>query len=79
VVGLYLHPPDKAIVLCVYEKSQVQARDRTAPILPLRPGIPEKQTRLRPTRDHHVVRGTGGGDGERSRLGGEVIALRNVR
>ena len=44
VVGLYLNPPDKAVVLCVDEKSQVQARDRTAPILPLRPGIPEKQT-----------------------------------
>ncbi len=44
VVGLYLNPPEKAIVLCVDEKSQVQALDRTAPILPLRPGIPEKQT-----------------------------------
>jgi transposase len=44
VVGLYLHPPDKAIVLCVDEKSQIQALDRTAPILPLRPGIPERQT-----------------------------------
>jgi transposase len=44
VVGLYLNPPDKAVVLCVDEKSQVQALDRTAPILPLRPGIPEKQT-----------------------------------
>jgi transposase len=44
VVGLYLNPPDKAIVLCVDEKSQVQALDRTAPILPLRPGIPQKQT-----------------------------------
>jgi hypothetical protein len=44
VVGLYLHPPDKAIVLCVDEKSQVQALDRTAPVLPIRPGIPEKQT-----------------------------------
>jgi transposase len=44
VVGLYLHPPDKAVVLCVDEKSQVQALDRTAPMLPLRPGIPEKQT-----------------------------------
>jgi hypothetical protein len=44
VVGLYLNPPDKAIVLCVDEKSQVQALDRTAPVLPLRPGIPEKQT-----------------------------------
>ncbi len=44
VVGLYLNPPEKAVVLCVDEKSQVQALDRTAPILPLRPGIPERQT-----------------------------------
>jgi transposase len=44
VVGLYLNPPDKAVVLCVDEKSQVQALERTAAVLPLRPGIPEKQT-----------------------------------
>jgi transposase len=44
VVGLYLNPPDKAVVLCVDEKSQVQALDRTAPILPIRPGLPEKAT-----------------------------------
>jgi transposase len=44
VIGLYLNPPDQAVVLCVDEKSQVQALDRTAPVLPLRPGIPEKQT-----------------------------------
>ena len=44
VVGLYLNPPDKAIVLCIDEKSQVQALDRTAPVLPLRLGMPEKQT-----------------------------------
>lgn len=44
VVGLYSNPPDKAIVLCIDEKSQVQALDRTAPVLPLRLGIPEKQT-----------------------------------
>jgi hypothetical protein len=44
VVGLYLAPPDNAIVLSIDQKSQVQALDRTAPILPLRPGIPEKQT-----------------------------------
>ena len=44
VVGLYLNPPDKAIVLCVDEKSQVQALDRTAPTLPMRLGLPEKQT-----------------------------------
>ena len=44
VVGLYLHPPEKAVVLCIDEKSQVQALDRTAPILPIMPGIPERQT-----------------------------------
>jgi transposase len=42
VVGLYLDPPEKAVVLSVDEKSQIQALDRTAPILPLRPGLPEK-------------------------------------
>jgi transposase len=44
VVGLYVNPPENAVVLCVDEKSQVQALDRTAPILPLRPGLPEKRT-----------------------------------
>lgn len=44
IVGLYLNPPDKALVLSVDEKSQIQALDRTAPILPLRPGLPERQT-----------------------------------
>jgi transposase len=44
VVGLYLDPPEKAIVLCVDEKSQIQAVNRTAPILPVRPGLPEKAT-----------------------------------
>lgn len=44
IVGLYLNPPDRALVLCVDERSQIQALDRTAPILPLRPGLPERQT-----------------------------------
>jgi len=44
VVGLYLNPPDKALVLCVDEKSQIQALERTRPMLPLRPGIPARQT-----------------------------------
>src|SRR5258708_7632141 len=44
IVGLYLNPPDRALVLCVDEKSQIQALDRTAPMLPLRPGLPERQT-----------------------------------
>jgi len=44
VVGLYLNPPDKALVLCVDEKSQIQALERSQPLLPLRPGIPARQT-----------------------------------
>ena len=44
VVGLYLNPPDHALVLCVDEESQIQALNRTAPILPLRPGWPERRT-----------------------------------
>ena len=44
VVGLYLDPPDRALVLCVDEKSQIQALDRTRPLLPLRPGIAARQT-----------------------------------
>src|SRR5829696_7875475 len=44
VVGLYLHPPEKAVVLCVDEKPQIQALERTAPVLPVRPGQPERQT-----------------------------------
>jgi hypothetical protein len=44
IVGLYLDPPDKAIVLCVDEKSQAQALERSQPILPLRPGLPARQT-----------------------------------
>jgi len=44
IVGLYLHPPDRALVLCVDEKSQIQALDRTAPLLPMRPGQPERRT-----------------------------------
>jgi transposase len=50
VVGLYLNPPDAALVLCVDEKTQVQALDRTAPVLALRPGLPERRT-------HDYVRG----------------------
>ncbi len=44
VVGLYLDPPENAIVFCVDEKSQIQALERSQPILPLRPGVPERQT-----------------------------------
>jgi transposase len=44
VVGLYLAPPERAVVLCVDEKSQIQALNRSAPILPLLPGTPERAT-----------------------------------
>ena len=44
IVGLYLHPPERAVVLCVDEKAQIQALDRTQPVLPLRPGVPERRT-----------------------------------
>ena len=44
IVGLYLNPPDPAMVLCVDEKSQVQALNRTQPILPLAPGVPARQS-----------------------------------
>lgn len=44
IVGLYLNPPDKALVLCADEKSQVQALDRTQPLLPMRPGQAERRT-----------------------------------
>jgi transposase len=50
VVGLYINPPEGALVLCVDEKSQIQALDRTAPVLPRRPGLPERRT-------HDYVRG----------------------
>ena len=44
VVGLYLNPPEKALVLCVDEKTQIQALDRSQPLLPMRPGQPERHT-----------------------------------
>lgn len=44
VVGLYLNPPDNAVVLCLDEKTQIQALNRTQPLLPLRPGLPARQT-----------------------------------
>jgi transposase len=44
IVGLYLAPPDRALILCVDEKSQIQALDRTQPLLPMRPGQAERRT-----------------------------------
>ncbi len=69
LVGLYMNPPDTAVVLCVDHKSRIQALDRTAPILPLMPGVPQRRThdykrrrnhqpagraRLRNRQSHHV-------------------------
>ena len=44
IVGLYLHPPERAVVLCVDEKPQIQALERSQPVLPMRPGLPERRT-----------------------------------
>ena len=44
IVGLYLSPPERALVLCVDEKSQIQALDRSRPLLPMRPGQVERRT-----------------------------------
>jgi len=44
VVGLYLDPPERALVFCVDEKSQIQALDRSQPVLPMMPGVPQRQT-----------------------------------
>ncbi len=44
IVGLYLNPPDRALVLCVDEKAQIQALDRSQPVLPMRPGQAERRS-----------------------------------
>jgi transposase len=44
IVGLYMSPPENAVVICCDEKSQMQALDRTQPLLPMRPGVPERRT-----------------------------------
>lgn len=55
IVGLYLAPPERAVVLSVDEKSQIQALDRTQPVLPLRPGSAEKRKRTHDYRRHGVT------------------------
>ena len=65
IVGLYLDPPEAALVLCVDEKTQVQALDRTAPVLPLLPGVAAAaHPRLPPPRHHQPVRRPGCGLGQ---------------
>ena len=59
IVGLYLNPPEAAVVLCVDEKSQIQALDRTAPVLPLMPGVPERRTHDYTARHDQPVRRPG--------------------
>ncbi len=56
VVGLYMNPPDDAIVLSFDEKSQIQALDRTQQSLPMKQGRPDVHPRLQAPWHHHVVR-----------------------
>jgi len=56
VVGLYMAPPERAIVLSVDEKTQIQALDRTAPMLPMKPGQVERTPRLQTQRHHEPLR-----------------------
>ena len=59
MVGIYMNPPEHALVLCVDEKTQIQALDRTAPILPMLPTTPARMSghaRLHPQRHHRPVR-----------------------
>jgi hypothetical protein len=56
IVGLYLTPPNRALVLSVDEKSQIQALDREQPVLPTMPGVPERRTQIRAARDDLAVR-----------------------
>jgi len=44
IVGLYMNPPERAVVFCVDEKTQIQALDRTQPVFPLLPGTPERRS-----------------------------------
>ena len=68
VAGLYHHPPERAVVLCVDEKSGIQALDRSQPVLPLMPGVPER-------RSHDYVRhGTTGLFAAFNIAGGTVIS-----
>ena len=63
IVGLYLNPPERAVVLCVDEKSQIQALDRTEPILPMLPGHPRtRDPRLQAPRDLEPLRRAGSRD-----------------
>ena len=62
IVGLYLDPPERALVLCVDEKSQIQALNRTQPALPMWPGLPVRMTHdYASPRHHQPVRRAGGG------------------
>src|SRR4051794_34074892 len=65
IVGLYMDPPEHAVVFCVDEKSQIQALDRTQPMLPMRPG--QLDPRLQTARDHVSVCCAGAEDQPRDR------------
>lgn len=57
IVGLYMSPPDRAVVLCVDEKSQIQALDREQPVLPMAPGVAERRTHNENERAASLARG----------------------
>ena len=79
VVGLYMDPPERAVVLCVDEKSQIQALERSQRSLPLKPGRAGTMTHdYKHKRHHHFVRGVGHRHGGRSSpIVGPVIATRS--
>lgn len=80
VVGLYLDPPERALVFCVGEKSQIQALDRSQPVLPRMPrGAAEDDLRLRAGRYHHVVRRPRRGVGQGDRLAVPPASRRRVQ
>lgn len=73
VIGLYLKPPEHAVVLCIDEKTAIQALDRLDPVLPLSPGRAERQwLRVLPPRHRFAVRRVGGGDWTRERHAGRA-------
>ena len=67
VVGLYLDPPERALVLCVDEKSQIQALDRSQPLLPILPGTPARMSTTTAKRHHQPVRCARRGERPRDR------------
>jgi hypothetical protein len=66
IVGVYLDPPEHALVLCVDEESQIQVLNRTQPALPMWPGLPARMSHVTCATHHQPVRRAGGGQAARS-------------